>query len=33
MAEGSGSKQTKCVLFAITPTESELFKPTLKYKR
>ena len=27
------SKQTTCVLFAITPTESKLSKPTLKYKR
>ena len=26
------SKQTTCVLFAITPTESKLFNPTLKYK-
>ena len=32
-AEFSGSKQTTCVLFAITPTESKLSKPYFKYKR
>ena len=32
-AESPDSKQTTCVLFAITPTELKLSKPTLKYKR